>query len=89
MESRTETKFRNVKFALSRGYRGIAEYTQYTPPVYTAYFVYIWFTVYTRLLYTIINIHMTNMSILKTVYSRNLAFINFLLLVYIYCVYSV
>jgi hypothetical protein len=78
MEGRTETKFRNAKCALSRGYRGIAEYTQYTPPVYTAYFVYIRFTVYTHLLYTIINIHVTNMSIVKTVYSRNLAFINLL-----------
>ena len=53
MEGRTETKFRNAKFALSRGYRGIAEYTQYTPPVYTAYFVYMRFTVYTHLLYTV------------------------------------
>ena len=53
MEGRIETKFRNAKFALSRGYSGIAEYTQYTPPVYTAYFVYICFTVYTHLLYTI------------------------------------
>jgi hypothetical protein len=50
MEGRIETKFRNAKFALSRGYRGIAVYTQYTPPVYTVYFVYIRFTVYTHLL---------------------------------------
>jgi hypothetical protein len=53
-------------------------YTIYSTSIHCIFCIHMLYSVYTHLLYTIINIHVTNMSIVKTVYSRNLAFINLL-----------
>jgi hypothetical protein len=46
--------------------RGIAKYTQYTPPVYSVYFVYILYSIYSS---TIHNIHVYSQNCIYCIYT--------------------